>query len=135
MPVKRRLLKMPDLPRSAWVGIFAIAGSFAAIWVAWLIYTWPVRSELRSVEHYLEGLPDLEKVELEKPFFSRVMPEQIPLLALAIPKEKFDYEVRVEVKGIYDTKTRVATIKGSKQVLMPYSKAVINMTVNVPKSN
>ena len=132
-PVKRKLIHVPDFTRAQRMVMIAFVVLLVGAWIAWFVYTRPVRGELGRVAKYLEEQPDLEHIDMTIPWFTNVMPGEVEFLALGIPTEKFDYDVRVELKGKYDTKTRVATVIGSKQVLFPYTKALIKKSVTVPK--
>jgi hypothetical protein len=113
-------------------GTIICVGVLLAVWIGWFIYTRPVRGELGRVEKYLESLPQLEKVDLAIPWFSRTMPDTVEVTATGLPPGSFQYEVHVELKGTYDTKTHSAKLNGVKQVLMPYTKIKIDWDLPVP---
>ena len=125
-------LRLRDLARSQWLSLAIVAGAIVLLWLAWLVWTLPARSELARVERYLESLGELRDVSVSKPWFRRSLPETVKLTATGLPSGRFQYEVSVDLTGEYNTRTRVAHLKGQKQVLSPHEMLRLDWERPVP---
>lgn len=129
--LEKRRWRLPEFTKSRAVGwLVALAIALAPV-IGWHLATRRVRGELNRVEAFLESQSRYQNIDLAIPVFAFSMPEKVALTGIATPGG-YASEVRVELKGEYDTGTRTAHLKGIKQVLMPYEKVIIDDHVPVP---
>lgn len=129
--LEKRRWRLPEFTKSQAMGWLVALAIVLAPLLAWHLATRKVRGELQRVEAYLESQQQYQDVDLSIPFFALSMPGKVALTAIGLPSG-YSYEVRVELKGEYDTTTRAAHLKGVKQVLSPYIKAIVDDQVAVP---